>query len=70
MNDEPWLTKRELAQRLKCSTRKVERLKLPSIRIGGQNRYFMSQVERALSAPADLPENVVALRPRHEEVAA
>ena len=40
---EPWLTKRELARRLRCSTRTIERLDLPAMRVGGQNRY---QAER------------------------
>lgn len=66
----PWLTKRELASKLKVSTRTIERLHLPHTRVGGQNRYSMSQVEAALSGNDDLPENVVALRPRRDEVAA
>lgn len=45
---EPWLTKRELALRLKKSTRSIERLHLPCMRVGGQNRYLMSEVEAAL----------------------
>jgi hypothetical protein len=45
---EPWLTKRELAQALRISTRTIERLGLPHLRVGGQNRYRMSEVEAAL----------------------
>lgn len=45
---EPWLTKRELASRLRCSTRTVERLHLPAMRVGGQNRYRLSEVEAHL----------------------
>jgi hypothetical protein len=67
---EAWLTKRELASKLRVSTRTVERLHLPMTKVGGQNRYFMSQVEAALGGHDDLPENVVPLRPRRDEVAA
>jgi hypothetical protein len=45
---EPWLTKREVAQELQVSPRTVTRLKLPHTRVGGQNRYRMSDVEAAL----------------------
>lgn len=59
---EGWLTKRELARRLGVSPRTVVRLGLPHMRVGGQNRYRMSEVERALREPAD-GGNVVVLRP-------
>lgn len=49
MTPEPWLTKRELAAHLKISTRTIERLRLPALRVGGQNRYKLSQVYRALA---------------------
>lgn len=42
---EPWLTKRELARKLRVSTRTIERMGLPCWRVGGQNRYRMSEVE-------------------------
>lgn len=45
---EPWLTKRELAEALKVSTRTIERVNLPCLLVGGQNRYRMSEVEEAL----------------------
>ncbi len=45
---EPWLTKRELASELRCSTRTIERLQLPALRVGGQNRYKLSEVEMYL----------------------
>ena len=45
---ERWLTKRELASQLRCSTRTVERLRLPAMRVGGQNRYQLSEVEAHL----------------------
>lgn len=54
---EPWLTKRELAGRLRCSPRTIERLKLPAMRVGGQNRYRLSEVAAFLahkSRPARL----------------
>ena len=46
---EPWLTKRELAHRLRCSIRTIERLHLPAMRVGGQNRYRLSEVEAYLT---------------------
>jgi excisionase family DNA binding protein len=67
---EPWLTKREVARKLQVSTRTVERLRLPAIRVGGQNRYRMSEVDRALAGTEDLPDNVVPLRPRRKRVVA
>lgn len=42
---EPWLTKAELAAQLRCSKRTVERIRPPSMRVGGQNRYRLSEVE-------------------------
>lgn len=45
---EPWLTKRELALELRCSIRTIERLHLPAMRVGGQNRYRLSEVESFL----------------------
>lgn len=42
---EPWLTKRELALELRCSIRTIERLHLPAMRVGGQNRYRLTEVE-------------------------
>lgn len=63
MTPEPWLTKREVAAHLKVSTRTIERLRLPAMRVGGQNRYLLSQVNRALVDGGGLPDNVVALRP-------
>ena len=58
---EPWLTKRELALELRCSTRTIERLRMPAMRVGGQNRYRLSEVEAYLSrqepscAPGSIP---------------
>jgi excisionase family DNA binding protein len=47
---EPWMTKRELARELRVSARTVTRLRLPHVRVGGQNRYRRSEVEAALTA--------------------
>jgi excisionase family DNA binding protein len=58
---EDWLTKRELARQLKVSTRTIERLGLPAWRVGGQNRYLRSEVERFLSGQSH-PGDVVELR--------
>lgn len=67
---EPWLTKAEVARKLRVSTRTIERLHLPCIRVGGQNRYVMSQVEAALAGDDELPDNVIPLRPRRGRVVA
>ena len=45
---EPFLTKRQVAQKLQVSTRTVQRLNLPHMRVGGQNRYLWSEVIAAL----------------------
>ena len=60
---EPWLTKRELAAEFKVSVRTIERLQLPAMRVGGQNRYRLSEVERYLRDGAD-GGDVIELRPR------
>lgn len=60
MND-VWLTKRELAERLKVSPRTIERLAPPSMQVGGQKRYTLSEVERFLRGERRRAE-VVALR--------
>ena len=63
LEPESWLSKRELARVLKVSTRTIERLGLPAMRVGGQNRYLRSEVERFLSEPSRRrPNNVVELR--------
>lgn len=46
--NEPWLTKRELATELRVSPRTITRLNPPHTRVGGQNRYRLSEVEAAL----------------------
>jgi hypothetical protein len=61
-NIEPWLTKRELAARLKTSTRTIERQGIPpTMRVGGQNRYRLSDAERFLMSRGERPNNVVEL---------
>lgn len=67
---EGWLTKPEVAAKLKVSVRTVERLRLPAMRVGGQNRYLLSQVYAAINGLPAAGDNVVALRPRRRETAA
>ncbi len=59
ISSEPWLTKRELALRLKKSTRSIERMDLPCLRVGGQNRYLLSQVEAKLAGVPEEGGNVL-----------
>lgn len=66
---EPWLTKRELAAALKISVRTIERLRLPAMRVGGQNRYRRSEVERHLGGEGRLAV-VVDLHPNSRGSAA
>ncbi len=47
-HSETWLTKRELADVLRCSIRTIDRLHLPALRVGGRNRYRLSEVEAYL----------------------
>jgi hypothetical protein len=64
-HEEPWLTKRELAAALKVSTRTIERHHIPpTMRVGVQNRYRLSDVERFLMGQQQSPAGVVELRPR------
>jgi hypothetical protein len=58
MRNEPWLTKKEIAAHLRVSTRAVERLDLPHQKVGGQNRYKISEVEAELGGS-----------PRHDSTA-
>lgn len=70
---EPWLTKRELADELNTSTRTVDRHRLPAhARVGGQNRYLLSEVRRFLRGgpEVDRGDNVVELRPSRKGKAA
>lgn len=70
MTREAWLTKRELAAEMRISTRTVERLRLPHARVGGQNRYLLSQCLGAMVDGEELPDNVIPLRPKTEGRAA
>ena len=56
---EPWLTKRQLAARLGCSTRTVERENYPCRRVGKRNRYVLSEVEAAIAGVPDEGATVV-----------
>jgi excisionase family DNA binding protein len=70
MAPEPWLTKRELARQLQCSTRTIERLGLPAMRVGGQNRYRLTEVEAHLRGEQRRAELVVFPGMRGSEPAA
>jgi hypothetical protein len=56
---EPFLTKRELAAHLGVSPRTVQRLALPHTRVGGQNRYLLSQCLAALNGVPESGGNLV-----------
>lgn len=56
---EAWLTKAELALKLRKSTRTIERMDLPCLRVGGTNRYFLSQVEAHLAGVPEAGGNVI-----------
>ena len=64
---EPWLTKRELARALRCSTRTIERLRLPALRVGGQNRYRLSEVEAHLRGGGRQVQMVLFGKEQQEE---
>ena len=68
-NAEPWLTKRELAYKLRCSVRTIERLRPPAMRVGGQNRYRLSEVEAYL-ARKSRPASVIRFPTRQRDPAA
>ena len=61
---ERWLTKRETAAHYRISTRTVERLGWPFERIGGQNRYRISEIERHRQGKDGDGGEVIELRPR------
>jgi hypothetical protein len=56
---EPWLTKRELARELKVSTRTITRHHFPHTRVGGQNRYRLSEVQAASKGVPPQGGNVI-----------
>lgn len=70
MTTEPWLKKRELAAKLQISVRTIERLQLPHMRVGGQNRYMLSEVEAHLRGEAQRRDNVTILHPSRPDDAA
>lgn len=49
MSAERWYSKRELARELHVSVSSIERHVRPTLRVGGMNRYEMSDVRRQLS---------------------
>lgn len=63
---EPWLTKRELAAKLKVSVRTIERKVPPQLRVGGQNRYIQSIAEAHLRGVPESGGNVVVFPFRRE----
>ena len=71
VNSEPWLTKTELARKLRVSAKSIQRHYRPTMVVGGQNRYLMSHVEAQAHGHDDaLPDNVIALRRRRRDRAA
>lgn len=66
--NEPILTKRQVAERLQVSPRTVTNLNLPHLRVGGQNRYYWSEVEAHLrSGPG--PKATIVPFPNREGAA-
>lgn len=53
------MTKRELAMKLRVSPRTIERHVPPTIRVGGQNRYFLSHAEAHLRGVPEEGGNVI-----------
>lgn len=51
------LTIREVADRLRCSTRKVMRLPLPWVKVGASRRYDPSDVEAYLERQKQCPSS-------------
>jgi DNA-binding NarL/FixJ family response regulator len=64
MPAERWYTKREIARTLRVSVSTIERHVRPTMRVGGQNRYTMGDVQRQLGATPQPKGDVVELRPR------
>ena len=54
-----WLTKTELAKKLRCSARTIEREGYPCRRVGKRNRYVLSEVEAAIAGVPQQGGNVV-----------
>jgi hypothetical protein len=62
--NEPILTKKQIAERLQVSPRTVTSLNLPHLKVGGQNRYYWSEVEEYLRRGEKPAAKIVALRPK------
>jgi hypothetical protein len=58
---EPWLTKREIAAHFKVSERTVVRKRFPHTKVGGQNRYRISECEAAFRGVPPEGGNVLRL---------
>ena len=67
---ERYLTIAQVADELQVSTKSVRRHIEPSARVGGMNRYLMSDVRRQVASEADLPDNVTQLQPSRKGRAA
>ena len=61
---ETWYTRAELASKLRVSVKTVQRHIRPTMVIGGQNRYELSDVRAQMTNG-----NVTELRPREREAA-
>lgn len=63
MTREPFLKKPQLARELQVSTRTIERLDLPCVKVGNTNRYLLSEVMAHLRGEERRAE-IIELRPR------
>jgi DNA-binding CsgD family transcriptional regulator len=63
------LTKKAVASRFEISIRSVERHIKPSVRVGGQNRYYLSDVERQLHGVPSSGGTVVPFPTKRGEAA-
>lgn len=63
---EPVLTKRQLAMRLQVSTRTIERHIRPYMRVGGQNRYTLTDARAQLKGVPETGGTVVAFPNRKD----
>jgi hypothetical protein len=70
--NEPWLTKSELARKLRISTRTIERLRIkPDMQVGGQNRWtsgaaFVSSTKGNLARKVQIRPLAREVRPQRE----
>jgi hypothetical protein len=56
---EPFLTKKDLARKMKVSERTIQRIDPPCVRVGGQNRYLWSEVLTFLRGPQPQEAKVI-----------